>query len=187
MPTVKIRILLPKSVQEAPGSTDTAHAQIRVKILEPQKHDNSEAFDHSDAIILPKVAHTRNALSCKIAAPYPKRLQSYHQKGLFLFPFKTLVRIPFKTPNIGSFKTLVICKIQLCLIHIRNFLSRPLLRAILIITFAQSASFDSFQDPRFSLFPGSWQVDSSFFSPQSLTGMQRTSNWHLMSGRVRSP
>ena len=31
----------------------------------------------------------------------------------------------------------------------------------------------SLQDPLFSLFPGSWPVDTSFFSPWSLTGMQR--------------
>ena len=41
----------------------------------------------------------------------------------------------------------------------------------------------SFQNPCFSLFPAIWQVDSSSFNPQSLTGMQRTSNRHLTSGK----
>ena len=95
----------------------------------------------------------------------PSDLAKYHISHIHMkFPFKTIAQVN------------------------RNFLSRPLYSPLHLtgIKPSQNAKFRSFQDPHISLFPGSWQVDSSFFSHQSLTGMQRTSNRHLMSGRVRS-
>ena len=46
-------------------------------------------------------------------------------------------------------------------------------------------TFGSFQDPCFSFIPAQWQVDSLYFNHPSLTGMLKTSNLLLMSGKVR--
>ena len=129
--------------------------------------------------------------SHKISALCPKLFKSYCQKGSILVPFKTLGPVPFKTIRP--------CKYYISCIHTkfpfkttaqvnRNFLSRPLYSPLHLTGIRPSlnAKFRSFQDPHISLFPGSWQVDNSFFNHQSSTGMQRTSNRHLMSGRVRS-
>ena len=59
--------------------------------------------------------------------------------------------------------------------------------AIVVVISVQIAKSDHFKTLDLVYFQKSWQVDSSFSSPQSSTGMQRTSNWRLTSGRVRSP
>ena len=55
----------------------------------------------------------------------------------------------------------------------------------LAIRHKQNAIFDYFKTLDFSLFPAQWQVDSLYFSHPHLTGMQRTSNLHLQSGKAK--
>ena len=175
--TVEIQILLPKSIQEA-HRDHWHHTWANLgQNFQITKTAVTPRLLVAVTWNLAKVAHTRHAPSCKISAPYPQWFKSYHQKGSFLTSFKTLVSIPFKTPNI--------CKIQHCSYIYKISFQDPT-RCHCNHHFCPKCKVRSFQDPWFSLFPGSWQVDSLFFSPQSATGMQRTSNWHLMSGRVRS-
>ena len=135
------------------------------------KFSNHKNRDNSEAIGSSNLKFSQNF------RPLPPAVQKLSPKGSFLVPFKTLDWIPFKTPNIcktqhysyvyeSSFQDPTWCHCN------HHFCSKHKVR--------------SFQDPQFSLFPGPWQMDSLFFSPQSSTGMQRTSNWCLTSGRVRS-
>ena len=146
-------------------------------------------FKHKNSNISETNSGTQGALLIctqhgKISALYLKQFKSYCKKGSFSIPFKTPKPIPFKT--IKSCKTLHYS--YLYENSFQDHYSGPL-HSPLYSYREQTLSkrkFKSFQDPCFSLIPGSWQVDSSYFSYQSLTGTQRTSNRHLMSGRSRS-
>ena len=177
--TVEIQNLLPKSIQEAHRDHwHCAWANLGQNFQITKNSDNSEAIGSSDLKFSQKFLTLGVHHPAKFQLSYPQQFKRYCQKGSFLTPFKTLVRIPFKTPNI--------CKIQHCS-YIYEISFQDPTQCHCNHHLCPKCKVWSFQDSQFSLFPGSWQVDSSFFSPQSLTGMQRTSNWCLMSGRVKSP
>ena len=160
------------------GSLTLHMHKIGSKFLNHKNSNNSEAISYSNL----KCSHKLLTIS----AHHPAKFQPYTPSGSkviakkvhFLTHFKTLARIPFKTQNI--------CKIRhYSYIYESSFQDHT--QCHCNHHFCSKCKVRSFQDPRFSLFPGPWQVDNSFFSPWSSTGMQRTSYWHLMNVRVRSP
>ena len=106
----------------------------------------------------------------------------------------------FQDPWTSSFQDHQILQNITLVIYIRNFLSRPLPRSI-EISFQDHCTLhytlqgsnplrtqnsDHFKTLILVYFQDHGRRTTHFFSHQSLTGMQRTSNRHLMSGRVRS-
>ena len=184
---IEIQILPPKPTQETPRDhwhhtcanlgqnfqiTKTA---ITLRLLVAVTWNLAKSCSHQACTIL------QNFSSLPPAVPKlsPKR---------YIFnSFQDPCQDSFQDPGLDSFQDPKYLQNTALLIHIHEISFQDPTRCHCNHHFCPKRKFRSFQDPQFSLFPGSWQVDSSFSSPQSLTGMQRTSNWHLMSGRVRSP
>ena len=73
-------------------------------------------------------------------------------------------------------------------IHTKKFPFKTLIQDYcthLAVKPKQNAILDHFKTLDFSPFPAQWQVDSLYFSHSNLTGMQRTSSFHLQSGEAK--
>ena len=101
------------------------------------KHKNSNNSETNGSNNL-KFLHKVSCLHMYHPALYPQRFKRYHQKGLFLIPFKTLGQVPFKTIHIG--------KIQYCsYIYEISFQDHYLVP--LYSSHCSKRKFQSFQDP----------------------------------------
>ena len=119
-----------------------------------------------------KVAHNRHAPSCKISAPLPPVVHKLSPKRYIFNSFQDPCQDSFQDPGLDHFKTPIICKIQhYSYIYEMKVPFKTLLGAIVIVTFVSKCKVWSFQDPRFSPFPGPWQVDSFIFQPPKF-------DWH---------
>ena len=123
---LKFKFYHQNQLRRPPGTTDTAHAQIWVKIFKSQKLAITLKLLIAATWNLAKsCSHQACTPSYKISAPIPPAVQKLSPKRFIFNSFQDPCQDSFQDPGLDSFEDPKYLQNTALLICIRNFLSRP--------------------------------------------------------------